>query len=60
MNTPSEFEIPLVETPQNTSARGNGNKLERMTEVLEGASDGPTREGVFMLGDSIALYAPRG
>ena len=60
MNTPSEFEIPLVETPQNTSGRGNGNTLERMTEVPEGASDGPTREGVYMLGDSIALYAQRG
>ena len=60
MNTPSEFEIPLVETPQNSSARRNGNTLERMTEVLEGASDGPSRESGFMLGDSIALFAQRG
>ena len=57
--TTSEFEIPLVETPQNASAKGNGNTLERMTVAPEGASDGPGREGGFMLGDSTALNAQR-
>ena len=57
--TTSEFEIPLVEMPQNASARGNGNTLEQMTEAPEGASDGPGREGGFMLGDSTAPDAQR-
>ena len=57
--TTSEFEIPLVETPQNASAKGNGNTLERMTVAPEGSSDGPGREGGLMLGDSTALNAQR-
>ena len=57
--TTSEFEIPLLETPQNASARGNSNASDRMTEAPEGASDGPGREGGLMLGDSTALDAQR-